>query len=85
MILMISTNTWPMLPVLFRNVQDFKNIDYQFGDIDQEQAEIIKRFWKNFEPEKQSPEKTGFISIWSILNELYTGFKSTLRFTESGL
>ncbi len=56
--------------ILFRNVHDFKNIDYQFGDIDQEQAEIIKRFWKNFEPEKHSPEKTGFISIWSILNEL---------------
>jgi hypothetical protein len=65
--------------VLFRNVSDFKNIDYQFGDIDQEQAEIIKRFWKNFEPEKQSPEKTGFISIWSFLNDLYMGFKSILR------
>ena len=65
--------------ILFRNVRDFKNIDYQFGDIDQEQAEIIKRFWKNFEPEKQSPEKKGFISIWSILNDLYTGFKSILR------
>lgn len=66
-------------PVLFRNVHDFRNIDYQFGDIDQEQAEIIKKFWKNFEPEKHSPEKTGFISIWSILNQLYTGFKSILR------
>jgi CRISPR/Cas system-associated exonuclease Cas4 (RecB family) len=65
--------------VLFRNVQDFKNIDYQFGDIDQEQAEIIKRFWKNFEPEKHSPEKAGFKSIWSILNELYTGFNKSLR------
>jgi hypothetical protein len=65
--------------VLFRNVHDFKNIDYQFGDIDQEQAEIIKRFWKNFEPEKHSPEKRGFISIWSILNELYSGFKNILR------
>jgi CRISPR/Cas system-associated exonuclease Cas4 (RecB family) len=65
--------------VLFRNVHDFKNIDFQFGDINQEQAEIIKRFWKNFEPEKHSPEKTGFISIWSILYELYTRFRSILR------
>jgi hypothetical protein len=65
--------------VLFRNVQDFKNIDYLFGDIDREQAEIIKKFWKNFEPEKQSPQKTGFISIWSLLYDLYTGFKSILR------
>jgi CRISPR/Cas system-associated exonuclease Cas4 (RecB family) len=64
--------------VLFRNVRDFKNIDSQFGDIDKEQADIIKKFWKNFEPEKQSPEKTGFISIWSILNDLYIGFKNKL-------
>jgi hypothetical protein len=65
--------------VLFRNVHDFKNIDYQFGDIDKEQAEIIKRFWRNFEPEKHSPEKTGFISIWSVLNELYSGFRRILH------
>ncbi len=66
--------------VLFRNVHDLKNIDYQFGDIDIEQAEIIKRFWKNFEPEKHSPEKEGFKSVWTILYDLYTGFKNTLRF-----
>jgi CRISPR/Cas system-associated exonuclease Cas4 (RecB family) len=65
--------------VLFRNVQDFKNIDYQFSDIEQEQAEIIKRFWKNYEPEKHTPEKEGFKSIWTILNELYTSFKNSLR------
>jgi hypothetical protein len=65
--------------VLFRNIQDFKNIDYQFGDIDKEQAEIIKRFWYHFEPEKKSPEKTGFISVWSILSDLYSGFKASLR------
>jgi len=64
---------------LFRNIQDFKNIDSMFGDIDQEQAEIIKRFWKNFEPEKQSPEKAGFVSIWSLLKDLYNDFKVSLR------
>lgn len=65
--------------ILFRNVKDFKNIDYQFGDIDQEQAEIIRKFWKNFEPDKHSPEKDDFRSIWTILHELYTDFKSSLR------
>ena len=65
--------------VLFRNIQDFKDIDFQFGDIDKEQAEIIKRFWYHFEPEKKSSEKTGFISVWSILADLYSGFKASLR------
>ncbi len=65
--------------VLFRNVQDFKDIDSQFGDIESWQAEIIKRFWTNFEPEKPSAEKSGFKSVWSILNDLYTGFRDVLR------
>lgn len=65
--------------VLFRNVRDYRNIDNQFGDIDPEQAEIIKRFWKNFEPERLTPQKNGFISIWSILNEMYLSFRDALR------
>jgi CRISPR/Cas system-associated exonuclease Cas4 (RecB family) len=68
--------------VILRNVKDFKNIDYQFGDIDPEQAEIIRRFWKNFEPEKHSPEKNGFKAIWAILSELYSGFRICLRSKE---
>lgn len=64
---------------LFRNVKDYKNIDYQFGDINTEQAEIIKKFWRNFEPEKQSPEKNGFKSIWSVLPELYSRFQESLK------
>lgn len=64
---------------VFRNVEDFKNIDEKFGDIDPEKAEIIKQFWRNFEPEKQSPQKDGFRAVWSILEELYSGFRSLLR------
>ncbi|MFZ2338170.1 MAG: PD-(D/E)XK nuclease family protein [Bacteroidales bacterium] len=69
--------------VVFRNVEDFRNIDAKFGDLDPEQAEIIKQFWRNFEPEKQSPQKDGFITVWSILEELYSGFRKALR--SSGL
>ncbi|MBN2667565.1 MAG: hypothetical protein JXR67_13720, partial [Bacteroidales bacterium] len=69
--------------VVFRNVEDFRNIDAKFGDLDPEQAEIIKQFWRNFEPEKQSPQKDGFITVWSILWELYSGFRKVLR--SSGL
>lgn len=65
--------------VVFRNVEDFRNIDARFGDIDPEQAEIIKQFWRNFEPEKKSAQKDSFISVWSILEELYSGFRKVLR------
>ncbi|HUX55731.1 MAG TPA: PD-(D/E)XK nuclease family protein [Bacteroidales bacterium] len=65
--------------LLFRNVQDIKTIDQQFGGLTEEQVEIIKRFWLNFNSGKSTNEKSGFINIWSILNDLYSGFKSILK------
>ena len=65
--------------LLFSNVQDIKNIDQQFGGLTQGQVEIIKRFWINFNPDKPTNEKSGFISIWSVLNDLYSGFRSSLK------
>jgi hypothetical protein len=63
---------------LFRNVSDLKKIDQQFGGLTDEQVEIIRRFWTNFNPEKMTVEKTKFISIWSILGDLYDGFRKSL-------
>jgi len=68
---------------LFRNVTDFRDIDKQFGDITPEQAEIIKRFWVNFEPDKYSKEKEGFKSIWSVLPDLYNQYRLALQ--QSGI
>lgn len=65
--------------ILFRNVVDFKNIDAQFEDIDPDQAEIIKQFWRNFNPEKTSKEKSEFKMIWSLLGDLYDNFRISLR------
>ena len=65
--------------VLFSNVLDIKNIDQQFGGLTETQIEIIRRFWVNFEAEKITREKTGFVEIWSILNSLYQGFRNTLN------
>jgi CRISPR/Cas system-associated exonuclease Cas4 (RecB family) len=70
--------------VLFLNIKDFKDIDIHFSDIDPEQAQIIKRFWKNFEPEKPSPEKTDFKFLWSVLHDLYSGFRKSLRSSNLG-
>jgi hypothetical protein len=63
---------------LFKNVSDLKKIDQQFGGLTDEQAEIIKRFWTNFNPDRMTSEKSKFISIWSILNDLYLGFRKNL-------
>jgi hypothetical protein len=64
---------------LFANVRDLKDIDLHFGGIDERQKEIIRRFWVNFEPDKPTREKAGFINIWSALFDIYTGFRKSLR------
>jgi hypothetical protein len=65
--------------VLFTNIKDIKHIDELFGGLSIEQTDIIKKFWTNFEPGNPTKEKTGFISIWAILNELYTEFRCSLK------
>jgi hypothetical protein len=70
--------------LLFRNVLDIKNIDQQFGGLTDAQVEIIKRFWTNFNPDKPTKEKSGFIGIWSVLFDLYTGFRKELKLKNLG-
>jgi hypothetical protein len=65
--------------LLFRNVLDIKNIDRQFGGLTEEQTEIIKRFWTNFNPDKFTNEKSGFISVWAVLSDLYSDFRNSLK------
>lgn len=65
--------------LLFRNVLDIKNIDQQFGGLTETQIEIIRRFWTNFNLDKLTREKSGFIDIWSVLSDLYSGFRSSLK------
>jgi CRISPR/Cas system-associated exonuclease Cas4 (RecB family) len=65
--------------MLFSNVLDIKNIDQQFGGLTEAQTEIIRRFWVNFDNEKPTREKTGFLDIWSVLIDIYTGFRLSLE------
>ena len=71
--------------LLFRNVLDIKNIDQQFGGLTENQIEIIKRFWINFNPEKPTNEKSVLLSIWSILNDLYSRIQSISERTKPGI
>lgn len=64
---------------IFRNVRDLKMIDRQFGGLSQHQAEVVQKFWVNFEPGKPTPEKKQFEETWYILNDLYNAFREALR------
>lgn len=63
---------------LFQNVYDLKMIDQQFGGLTDEQIQIVKRFWTNFNPQRLTGEKQKFIGIWSVLEDLYSLFRSNL-------
>jgi len=65
--------------LLFRNVLDIKNIDQQFGSLTESQIEIIRKFWTNFDLDKPTKVKSGFIGIWSILADLYSEFRKKLK------
>lgn len=63
---------------VFRNINDLRKIDEEFGGLSAEQVEIIRRFWININPGKLTREKSEFLSVWAVLNELYTGFRTSL-------
>jgi CRISPR/Cas system-associated exonuclease Cas4 (RecB family) len=65
--------------LLFRNLSDLKNIDQEFGKLTEAHLEIIKRFWVNFEADKPTDQKTGFINLWSVLFQMYEEFRKALR------
>lgn len=64
---------------LFSNVRDLRMIDEQFGGLTKEQAEIVKRFWTNADIGKLTREKSSFIGLWNILNDIYTEFRNVLK------
>lgn len=65
---------------LFTNIHDLKEIDAHFGSpLTEEQVAYIRRFWKNFMPIGESDNKSHFVSLWSILYELYERFRNDLR------
>src|SRR5512138_2449187 len=52
---------------LFINLKEIKEIDEKFGGLTEEQIEIIKRFWINFNPSRPTDQKVYFQEIWSLL------------------
>ncbi|MCD6566231.1 MAG: PD-(D/E)XK nuclease family protein [Bacteroidales bacterium] len=64
---------------LFRNLSDLKEIENRFSVLDKEQIEVIKQFWKWFEPKKKSVHQEKFVSLWEVLYKIYSGFKNKIN------
>lgn len=64
---------------VFQYLIDEKEIEQQFQYLSIEQIEIIKKFWKSFNPPNYSENQNHFIQIWKILFPVYETFRSELK------
>lgn len=64
---------------VFTNVSELKNIDMGFDFLSNEQKEILKRFFNEFNPDKRTELKEKFLEIWNFLLPIYTEFNKTLQ------
>ncbi|MGL4291991.1 MAG: PD-(D/E)XK nuclease family protein [Bacteroidales bacterium] len=68
---------------LFTNVTDLKEIEEEFAFLEKEQIEIVRRFWSHFIPSHETMRKENFAKTWSVLYQIYTALRCSLR--EDGL
>ncbi len=64
---------------LFRNLLAVKEIEKEFQYLLPEQIEAIQSFWSSFDPDKNSKFQQDFISVWSILYNVYRNFNEKLK------
>ncbi len=71
-------------PRLFTNLRDLKEIMDVPDYLTPEQEEAIRLFFHHFSVEKRTELKERFLSLWEVLGELYTRFRSRLEETGTG-
>lgn len=67
---------------LFSNLNDLKELEDSFAYLNEEQREVVRRFWASFgDEEGRSDEKRDFLRIWNTLARIYCGFRESLAET----
>lgn len=64
---------------LFTNVTDLKQIEEDFAFLDEQQIDVVRRFWSHFIPAQESDRKENFAKTWAVLFEIYTELRNSLR------
>ncbi|HDS07348.1 MAG TPA: PD-(D/E)XK nuclease family protein [Bacteroides sp.] len=65
--------------MIFRNIADLKELEDPAAGLEQEQVDLIRRFWGGFHEGSHTPEKEKFIHLWELLPRLYHGLRGTLK------
>lgn len=66
---------------LFSNVRDLREMDDLLGGLDEETKAILETFWKNVDASHRvaGSAKDSFLQTWSVLFEIYSKFRQSLR------
>ena len=63
--------------MIFKNVSDLHELD-DISYITEEQAEMLKCFFSNFNPDKSTELKRRFLTLWNRFHDIYVDFNSRL-------
>lgn len=69
---------------VFRNIGELKEIDENFGGLEEDQVEFIRKFWKSFHQGEVTREKELFLSTWKLLPKLYHALAGKLSERDEG-
>ena len=63
---------------LFQNLADLKEVEDHFS-LPAEKIKIIREFWANIKLNAPSPLKNDFITLWEVLNNIYSKYRQNLH------
>ena len=69
---------------MFRNVADIKEIDQRFNYLTEQQKDVIRLFWQDFNGGNKGLLKDDFETIWTLLYPIYDTFKRRLKTKSAG-
>jgi CRISPR/Cas system-associated exonuclease Cas4 (RecB family) len=63
---------------LFSNLEGLKDLEGRFSYLSEEQVAAIQQFWNTFDPDHSSEGQRTFISLWNVLEEMYSRLRYNL-------
>jgi hypothetical protein len=63
---------------LFSNLAGLKALEGKFSYLSEEQIAAIRQFWNTFDPDHSSEGQKTFISLWNVMQEMYSGLRARL-------
>lgn len=64
---------------LFSNLKDLNKLTDNYDFLEEGQKEALSQFFHNFSPDRMTELKQRFTSLWNVLGDIYTQYKTLLE------